>query len=308
MHKIILLFLSVISLTLFGACRQSKHKGFEKTDDGLHYQFIKKSGSGKKPKAKDILYAHMSLSLLRPEGDSIIFDSKRYPDFPGDIKFIQLDTNAFKGDIMEGLAMMEIGDSAAFIISADSFFLKANKMDSLPPGFSPGQELIFRFGLVDIQSEEETRKRLSTLEAKANADRQALAEKAREEEPALIAEYIERKKITEKPDKNGLYIIQTLPGNGSKPRKGQKVSVHYTGYLLNGKKFDSSFDQNQPFTFTLGQGEVIAGWDQAIKEMKVGGSATLVIPSQLAYGSNGSPPVIPPFSPLIFDVQLIKVE
>jgi FKBP-type peptidyl-prolyl cis-trans isomerase FkpA len=300
--------ISILSISILSSCRQSKHKGFEKTEDGLYYQFFRKSDSGKKPKSKDILYTHMSLSLLRPGGeDSVLFDSKKYPDFPGDIKFIQLDTNSFKGDIMEGLEMMEVGDSAAFIINADSFFLKANRMDELPKGFKPGQELIFNIGLVEFQTEEETRARLSAYAAKGNAEEQKAAESAMQEEPALIAEYIGRKKIAEKPTATGMYFIPTLPGNGAKPRKGQKVSVHYTGYLLNGKKFDSSFDRNEPFTFTLGQGEVIAGWDEGISLMKVGGSATFVIPSQLAYGSNGSGS-IPPFSPLVFDVQLIKIE
>ena len=209
--------LSLICISMLGSCRQSKHKGFEKTDSGLFYQFFTRSNSGKKAKHGEVLYTRMSLSVMRPEGDTLLFNSQMFPDFGRDIKFIMLDSNSFVGDIMEGLEMMEIGDSAAFIISADSFFIKANRMDSLPDGFKPGQELIFHIGLTDIQTEAETRKRLEAMRTKENSDRMAIADKAREEEPALIAEYIERKKITEKPTASGIYLISSLPGNGAKP-------------------------------------------------------------------------------------------
>ena len=109
------------------------------------------------------------------------------------------------------------------------------------------------------------------------------------------------------PTSSGLVFVQNEKGNGPKPKKGQKVTVNYSGYLLNGKKFDSSYDRNEPITFTLGQGEVIAGWDEGIGMMNVGGTATLVIPSVLGYGSNGQGD-IPPFAPLVFEVQLLKAE
>lgn len=97
-------------------------------------------------------------------------------------------------------------------------------------------------------------------------------------------------------------------GTGEVAVDGKKVTVHYTGTLTNGEKFDSSLDRGQPFTFTLGIGEVIAGWDQGVKNMKVGGRRKLTIPSELGYGANGIPPVIPPNAALIFDVELLKVE
>ena len=89
---------------------------------------------------------------------------------------------------------------------------------------------------------------------------------------------------------------------------GQIVRVHYTGWLTNGKKFDSSVDHGQPFTFHLGGGEVIKGWDEGVEGMKVGGKRQLRIPPELAYGQRGYPPVIPPSSTLIFDVELLGVQ
>jgi FKBP-type peptidyl-prolyl cis-trans isomerase len=99
----------------------------------------------------------------------------------------------------------------------------------------------------------------------------------------------------------------TKVGTGAAAAKGDKVRVHYTGTLLNGTKFDSSRDRNEPFEFTLGQGQVIQGWDEGVAGMKKGGKRTLTIPADKAYGKRGSPPVIPPDAPLKFDVELVEI-
>ena len=97
-------------------------------------------------------------------------------------------------------------------------------------------------------------------------------------------------------------------GTGAEAVDGKKVSVQYTGWLVDGTKFDSSYDRNQPFAFTLGGGQVIKGWDQGVKGMKVGGKRRLTIPADLAYGSQGAGKVIPPGATLVFDVELQAVE
>jgi peptidylprolyl isomerase len=107
---------------------------------------------------------------------------------------------------------------------------------------------------------------------------------------------------------SGLKVEILQEGNGPVPQKGQTVSVHYTGTLENGKKFDSSRDRGQPISFVLGAGQVIRGWDEGIALMKVGTRARLTIPPQLGYGSRGMPPVIPSNATLIFDVELVGVK
>lgn len=107
---------------------------------------------------------------------------------------------------------------------------------------------------------------------------------------------------------SGLKYIDLEKGTGPEPQSGQTVIVHYTGWLMNGKKFDSSLDRNKPFRFVLGQGQVIPGWDEGLKTMHVGGKRRLFIPYQLAYGERGYPPVIPPKAMLVFDVQLLGIE
>lgn len=105
-----------------------------------------------------------------------------------------------------------------------------------------------------------------------------------------------------------LKIEKLTSGNGPTPKKGQTVSVHYTGTFTNGQKFDSSVDRKEPFAFTLGLGQVIAGWDIGVASMKVGDKVKLTIPPELAYGAAGYPGAIPPNSTLIFEVELLGIE
>ena len=105
-----------------------------------------------------------------------------------------------------------------------------------------------------------------------------------------------------------LKIDKLVTGNGAQPKKGDTVSVHYTGTFLDGKKFDSSVGTGKPFDFMLGAGQVIKGWDEGVVGMKVGGKRQLKIPSDLAYGPGGYSTLIPPNSTLIFDVQLVDTK
>lgn len=105
-----------------------------------------------------------------------------------------------------------------------------------------------------------------------------------------------------------LKIIDHQVGTGAEAKNGNTLSMHYTGTLENGKKFDSSLDRKQPFSFKLGVGQVIKGWDQGILGMKVGGKRRLEIPPEMGYGAGGYPPVIPPNSKLIFEVELLEVR
>jgi len=112
-----------------------------------------------------------------------------------------------------------------------------------------------------------------------------------------------------------LQVADTKPGNGAQAATGKRVTVHYSGWLYDakapdrhGKKFDSSRDRNEPFSFRLGAGEVILGWDQGVAGMKVGGTRTLIIPSDLGYGARGAGSAIPPHATLVFDVELLEVK
>ena len=107
---------------------------------------------------------------------------------------------------------------------------------------------------------------------------------------------------------SGLIYEDTVVGAGAEAQAGQFVTVHYTGWLTNGSKFDSSKDRNDPFQFPLGMRHVISGWDEGVQGMKVGGTRKLTIPPQLGYGARGAGGVIPPNATLVFEVELLEIQ
>jgi peptidylprolyl isomerase len=107
---------------------------------------------------------------------------------------------------------------------------------------------------------------------------------------------------------SGLKYKDEVIGSGASPQSGREVKVHYTGRLEQGTKFDSSVDRNQPYSFTLGRGVVIPGWEEGILGMRVGGKRQLIIPPHLGYGARGRPPTIPPNATLVFDLELLEVK
>jgi len=127
-----------------------------------------------------------------------------------------------------------------------------------------------------------------------------------DEETELLEQYLLENNITTVPEESGLYYIETEAGTGMQPQQGDTVDVHYTGRLIDSTIFDTSTG-GDPFSFTLGTGYVISGWDEGIAYMKEGGKATLIIPSVLGYGSSGKNS-IPPYSTLVFDVELVDVR
>jgi FKBP-type peptidyl-prolyl cis-trans isomerase len=117
---------------------------------------------------------------------------------------------------------------------------------------------------------------------------------------------VDTTKMTKAPA--GFWYTDVATGQGEEAAPGRTVRVHYTGWLPDGKKFDSSRDRGEPFEFTLGAGQVITGWDEGVKGMKVGGRRKLVLPPPMAYGENGAPPVIPPGATLVFDVEVLGIQ
>ncbi|MBI5483716.1 MAG: FKBP-type peptidyl-prolyl cis-trans isomerase [Deltaproteobacteria bacterium] len=126
--------------------------------------------------------------------------------------------------------------------------------------------------------------------------------------PAFAAQEANKAEARTVTTPSGLKYVDVVVGKGASPVAGKQVRVHYTGTLENGKKFDSSLDRGQPFSFTIGVGQVIPGWDEGVMTMKVGGKRKLIIPSKLGYGTRGAGAAIPPNATLLFDVELLDVS
>ncbi len=428
-----------ISMGIIGC---SEHRGFKKTDDGLYYKIHVKSDDTTTLKPGMVLNLKLQYSI----NDSVLFNTA---DIPQDF-MLPLIEPSYPGDFYSGLAMLNPGDSATFITSADSFFLKTIKMPQLPDSTFAGKEIFFAVKLISAKTEEqmeaeyqvkmeeakaaeqtllqshlqssnitvaplpsglyfiETQKgngqkpkvgdfakihfKVSTIEGgqiystydqgepmmwesgkdfdtkgvtealsllsegakasiivpsslafgdqgrgqmvapyttllydlemvdiltkaqveKERADKEKAAaeqkEKSAREEMSNLQNYIRSNNINTAPTASGLYYIELTKGTGAQAAAGKTVKVHYTGTLLNGTKFDSSRDRNEPFEFVLGQRQVIQGWEEGIAMMKVGGKAKLIIPSKLGYGPDGRMPTIPPSATLVFDVELLEVK
>jgi len=141
--------------------------------------------------------------------------------------------------------------------------------------------------------------------AKAEPTKKAAAEAQKTPAKKTTAPKTTAKEVT---TPSGLKYVDLKVGTGASPKPGQMVTVHYTGWLTNGKKFDSSVDRKKPFTFKIGVHQVIKGWDEGVMTMKVGGKRKLTIPAALGYGARGAGGVIPPNATLIFDVELLSIQ
>ncbi len=297
MKKLLFVIVPILIASFIVSCGDGP-SGFKKSDNGLLYKFHKRNKEGVKPVEGDMLTAILIYAVrdTKTEKDSVLFDSHNNP---GPFR-IPLSKSEFKGDIYEGFGMMSEGDSATFIISADSFFLKTVRAQKLPDFIQPKSNLYFRIKLEKIQKKADYEKEQKQMMEKQMKEMAEMKEK----EQVSIDKYLADNKITAKPLESGLVFMDVKKGKGAKAAKGDKVKVEYKGMLLDGTEFDSSTKHGKPFEFELGAGQVIPGWDEGIQLMKVGGKAKLVVPSRLGYGSRGAG-TIPPYATLVFEVELV---
>lgn len=275
------------ALITLAAGLSSCNTGYESTDTGLKYK-LHTENTGKRAAIGDIMVVNM---VATTDDDSTIIDSYKEMQPIN----IQVRESAFKGSLDEGFVMLTKGDSATFVVNADSLYSKTFNMER-PPFIKAGSNVTFHIKVMDVFNQADLKKKGEEERAKAMKD----------EEPARANYVAGLKDVKSTP--SGLQYTVVKTNSGRQAKNGDSVSVHYTGKLLNGKVFDSSVDRGEPISFTLGQGNVIPGWDEGIALMKEGEKYHLIIPSTLAYGPTGAGNVIPPYSTLIFDVELVKIH
>lgn len=258
---------------------------------GLIFMETKK-GNGQKPNVGDYGKVHLRVSKIDgtelfssfEQAEPMMWESGKDFDNKG---------------VTEALNLMSKGSKASIIVPSSLAFGEQGRNQIVPPYTT----LLYDLELVDIVTKAQFEKEKADKERKAVQEREV----AKKEESTKLQEYLKNNRINVTPTSSGLYYIEQQKGSGAKAAFGKTVKVNYTGYLINGKEFDSSKGR-EPLSFVLGQGQVISGWEEGISLMNVGGKARLIIPSKLGYGESGQPPVIPPSATLIFDVELVDVK
>lgn len=281
--------------------------GFKSADGGLLYNIhTDKPGANIQP--GDFISLNLT---LKNEADSVLGSTY---DLGHPVNNVMQKAQQ-RGDISTGLLMLSEGDSATIKLSIDTMFKKGSPK---PPGFK-GKYIIYEIKVEKVipkgtQSD-------AVFQAKVGEYFKAQADAMKKLEPAAIAKYIADKKIKATKTASGLYYEITKPGTGANPVNGDTAIVNYTGRLLNGKFFDSSLkeefvkakqqvDPRRPFAplrIAVGAGKVIKGWDEGLLLLNKGAKGIFVIPSDLGWGEQGAAPIIGPFTPVMFEVELVDI-
>ena len=262
----------------------------EPTPSGLYFISLEK-GKGRKPQAGEMCSVFLTVKQL--DGKELYTN---YDEDPIDIEFgKEFDT---KG-LMEGLGMMHEGEKALLIVPSEIGVGPGGK-DGVPPFTTITYELKLD-KIKTIEQVKKDRAQRRRLEEQKDQER-------KQEEQSRIDAYLHENDIKVSPLESGLYFIETREGEGPHPVDGDRVKVHYILHTIEGKQLQSSYDLNQTFDFELGAGKVILAWEEAIRLMKKGSKATIIVPSKLAYGSRAHGKDLPAYSPLVFDLELVDIE
>jgi FKBP-type peptidyl-prolyl cis-trans isomerase len=285
--NILLLFFVLLILASCG--RRSDYPGYTKHKEGFYYKLIKIGDDGIKCVFDDFVTANVVYKTMK---DSVIFRGRR--------KF-QISKPDFTGSIDQCITLIGKEDSASFIISSANFFRKTLSSE-IPSYLKTSDKLKVDVSILDIQTPQDYEHEKEGF--------LKWVEDFGEYEKTIIKQYLEGSKLKTKPLSNGMYYLQLKKGNSKSVNVGDTVVVHYEGRFLNGKFFDSTRQRNEPFQFVYGQQwQVIKGMEDAIGLMHEGEKALFIMPSEVAFGESGSSTgIIPPFTSLIFEVELLSVK
>jgi len=281
--------ITLLALVILLASCQKKKEQWIQHEKGFQYIVHQHKENAKKPKVGDVLVLNLSYYT---ENDSLIFSSKEL-NTPFRMKLKKAEPNGETID--DALAMMAIGDSMSFKVNANLFYTLTRKQKA-PKWLKIDDDFIFHIRLKSIFDYDKylkNKKKKQTNTAKS--------------EKEALKKYLEIANIKTDSTKTGLYYIEEKKGNGLQASIGDSVWVNYIGTFLSGEPFSNSYKTGRPFAFVLGKDDIIQGFAEGISLMHENESAMLIIPSKLAYGANGNQ-VIPPYSTLIFNIELLKVK
>jgi FKBP-type peptidyl-prolyl cis-trans isomerase FkpA len=288
MKKNYILLISVI-ISLTACYDSSKYPGFKHARHGIYYQLHKIGEDTEKPVTGDFVTVDL---IYKTMNDSVFFTGRR--------KF-QITKPDYKGSIDECFMMLAEKESATFIISANDFF-KKTLQTTLPGFFDELSNMKVTIEVIEIQTEKEYQKE---KEAFIN-----WIQDFNDYEKIILRQFLEEKELPVKPILSGIYYINIREGKGKKIELGDTITINYEGKFLNGKFFDSTIKRNQPFQFIYGtEWQVIKGLEEALGIMREGEKSIVILPSEMGFGKKGSSTgIIPPFTSLIFEVEILEVN
>ncbi len=283
-HSILILAL------ILSACQpKSDFEGYKKSRKGFHYQLHTLGESDIKTEINDYITADITYSTLN---DSVFFEGRRK---------IKLEKPVYPGAIEDCFLFLKKGESASFILQAGPFF-KQTLETELPVFLTDEGNFKVEISVIDTQSEEEF-----------NNEKQAFLnwiEDFGDYEKVILKQFIGQEKINVTPSPSGLIVLPIEKTNGQIVHVGDTITINYEGRFINGKYFDSTVRRKQPFQFVFGtEWQVIKGIEEGLAKMREGEKAIFIMPSELAFGQEGSSTgIIPPFTSLIYEVELVKVS
>ena len=285
----LVLMVMLVAIILPGCKRLAKYPGYKRAHHGIYYQLHTLGEDSVKARPGD--YITVVLTYLTMN-DSVFFTGTRE---------VQVKEPAYKGAIDECFMMLSPEESATFIVSADNFF-SVTLQNTLPRFIKKGGNLKIKVEMLDIQTE-----------ADYNREKEAFLswiDDFGDYEKVILKQFITREKLDVSPMPSGIYYLVIRPGTGKKVETGDTVTVDYEGRFLSGRFFDSTIKRKQPFQFVYGtEWQVIKGLEEAIGLMREGEKSLFILPSEMGFGNRGSSnSAIPPFTSLIFEVEILKVS
>jgi FKBP-type peptidyl-prolyl cis-trans isomerase FkpA len=287
--KIAFFAVTFFSVVIFSCHNPSTYPGFTSVTETTWYRLHKIGEDTVKAKPGDFILVNLEYSTIR---DSVFFKGTRK---------LQLDSAVYPGSIEACFARLAKGDSATFILDASGFFLRTLGM-SIPRYIHAGDPVKINVGMADIQTQADYEREKEAF--------LSWTEDFGEYEKIILKDFIRSHKPGISPLPSGVYFIPVKEGKGKKIEAGDTVTLNYEGRFLNGRFFDSTVKRNQPFQFVYGtEWQVVKGLEEAIGLMHEGERALVILPSGLAFGNTGSSTgIIPPFTSLIFEVEILKVS
>lgn len=283
------LYYSLIGILLFSCQQTDKQDSFIKSSTGIEYQFHTQSNS---KKARRGSVALLRLTMLNPTNELINFA----PFGDGTYGHVINGKGKLAKRIDNILLKSSVGDSLSMRMQASLFF--GNTF--LPDRLNPQDIITWHAKVIDIMEYTE----YASMQAK---QQELIAKKRKKADDAILVDYLTKSGLNANKLNGGSYCSVTKQGQGKTPQAGDVVQIHYTVFRLDGQKADASYDRGEPFQFVVGRGEIITGLDKAVRTLKEGGEATILIPSDQAYGAESKGRLLPPHSNLRFEVKLLNV-